>query len=122
METAIPKMSLIAVRPQSSYHLNDIITYRYQNQPNNLITHRIIEIAKYKSGNLYVVKGDSNENIDNYPVSSQEIVGKVVLVLPKIGRLLEFGLNPIVLIGLFYIPLGLIAGKLIARLCLRESI
>ncbi len=66
----------------------DIITfnstdYRYSGV---LVTHRIIDIEKTSSGEyLYTTKGDNNNTQDSSRISFNEIYGRVLFRIPKIG-------------------------------------
>ncbi|MFA5602762.1 MAG: signal peptidase I [Bacilli bacterium] len=72
--------------------LNDIITYEVKGE---YITHRIIEVYS----NSYVTKGDANSAKD-VPIKQNQIVGKVVKVLPNFGLIRKILFNPAVLISL----------------------
>lgn len=68
---------LVLVKNTKNVELNDIVTYRIGNE---FVTHRIIQ----QLDNTYVTKGDAN-NTDDVPISSKQILGKVIVVLPKLG-------------------------------------
>lgn len=80
----------ILVKVTDDVLLNDIITFE---QDGAFITHRIIE--QYKD--TYVTKGDSN-NAKDTPIKKEQIVGKLVKVMPKFGILKKTFFNPKVLI------------------------
>lgn len=50
-----------------------------------LISHRIIEIIESKKGKSYRTKGDNNSGPDTELVKIEQIKGKIVHVVPKIG-------------------------------------
>lgn len=83
----------IVVKITDDVKLNDIITYE---QEGSFITHRLIE--RYNES--YITKGDSNNTKDN-PISKNQIVGKVVKVMPKFGIYKKTLFNPWVLLSLF---------------------
>jgi signal peptidase len=67
---------------------NDIITYtgrRFDGTAVGSFTHRIVG-GDAQTG--YVLKGDANTNPDTQQVKREDIVGKVVFVLPYIGQFL----------------------------------
>ena len=70
----------------------DVITYQ---KNGDFITHRVIE----EYNGTYITKGDANNTKDD-PVSREQIVGKVVKVLPNFGILRKTILSPIVLTSL----------------------
>lgn len=49
------------------------------------ITHRIVGIEKSEKGYFYRTKGDNNNTEDSALVSSDNVYGKVILKIPKIG-------------------------------------
>lgn len=65
------------------YKPGNVITY--VRDDGELITHRIEEITKSGVLRSYITKGDNNEEVDDFPVMYDQIVGKVVYVMPKLG-------------------------------------
>ena len=65
----------------------DIITFK---QEDRIISHRISEIIEEKGKKQFITKGDNNEVEDIEPVDVQNIYGKVVLVIPKIGKIVNY--------------------------------
>jgi len=82
----------IIVKYQRSINLDDIITYEKNGE---FITHRVVEVYK----ETYVTKGDSNNTKDD-PINKEQVVGKVVKILPAFGILRLTIFNPAVLITL----------------------
>lgn len=87
MEPAIPAGSLIVVADKDSYASGDIISF---NEAGDKIvtTHRISRIEDTDGVIRYFTKGDRNEEIDPPPVYFNKVVGKVVIVIPKLGKML----------------------------------
>ncbi len=75
---------------------NDIITFKKENEITN--THRIIRIEEENGNKVFVTKGDNNKLQDEKKVSFNEVQGKVVLNIPKLGKIIEFMQNKIVLL------------------------
>lgn len=75
--------------------LNDIVTYESNG---NFITHRVIEIY----GSTYVTMGDANSAKDD-PIDSEEIVGTVSKILPRLGIIRKTLFNPVVLIAVIIV-------------------
>lgn len=90
MEPKIYEGDLIIVRKMSDYRERNIVVYQ---AGNSLVVHRIVK----KDGNMITTKGDAN-NTDDAPINISAIKGKVVLIVPKIGRI----------VGFFKTPLGII--------------
>lgn len=75
------------------YKEGNIITYIRAD--GELITHRIDSIAKVGLLRAYITKGDNNEEVDDFPVMYDQIIGKVVYVMPKLGILVGLLKNKI---------------------------
>lgn len=82
----------IVVKYEKNIKLNDIVTFEHKGE---YITHRVIEAYN----GTYVTKGDANTAKDA-PISKEQIVGKVVKVIPNFGILRKIIFNPIVLIAI----------------------
>lgn len=82
----------IIVKGSKNYKLNDVVTYMDDGE---FITHRIVETYK----NTFITKGDAN-NTKDQPINSEQIVGKVVKILPNFEIFRKTLFNPIVLICL----------------------
>lgn len=77
MADTINIKDIVVVKLTKDVSPNDIITYL---QKDVLITHRIVKITD----NYIVTKGDANNSLDN-PITKDEIIGKVIYIIPKIG-------------------------------------
>lgn len=92
MVPAININDLVIVKIDKSPKLKDIITYK---KGNAFITHRVVEAYK----ETYVTKGDANNTKDE-AIKKDQIVGKVIKIIPNFGTIRKTLLNPIVLITL----------------------
>lgn len=104
MEPAISVGDMLLIKEQKEYNKEDIVTFMDQQV---LITHRIIEIDPTQQ---VVTQGDSN-NAADAPIGLEQIEGKVMLILPKIGYLPLFlktkaGIFSLVVIGLLAVWLS----------------
>ena len=62
---------------------NDVIQFK---KDKVLISHRIDEIIYDKNGErFYRTKGDNNQSVDSELISPQELRGKILKVVPKVG-------------------------------------
>ncbi len=84
MEPAIMTGDIILVEHLSQYKINDVITFSEKN--GRIVTHRIID----EKNNQFVTKGDANRIEDNGLVNKSSIIGKTILVIPKIGYFVDF--------------------------------
>lgn len=92
MEPVISPGDWIVVKLTDDIKLNDIITYKLNN---DFITHRVVEV--YSDG--YVTKGDANNAKDD-SINSKQIIGVVSTILPNFGTLRRSLFNPLVLLAL----------------------
>lgn len=60
----------------------DIIQFK---RGNILITHRIVEILNEKNVKQYRTKGDNNSVSDKQTVKPEDIKGRMISVIPKVG-------------------------------------
>lgn len=75
------------------YKEGNIITYIRAD--GELITHRIEKITKVGLLRAYITKGDNNEEPDEYPVTYDQIIGKVIVIMPKLGAIVKLLKNKI---------------------------
>jgi len=88
MEPAISVNDMIIYQDvkQDAYKTDDVVVYRRDKQGEEiLITHRLI--AKGESS--WTTKGDANASADS-PIDPSVLVGKVVVVVPKAGKVVNF--------------------------------
>lgn len=97
MEPSYPTGSLIYVKrvDASDLRVNDVITFSIS--PNVIATHRIVEIVPDESNPTivrYRTKGDANKDVDASLVSANNIIGKAMFAIPKLGYLASFIQQP----------------------------
>ena len=96
---------LVIVKKEDSYKVNDVISFK--TNENFVNTHRVISI---KSG-YYKTKGDSNKFNDGEEIDKSKVFGKVVLVISNFGGIYAFLLN-----NYLYIFIGIIMLSLLVFL------
>ena len=75
---------IVSKTPTDQIQKGDVIQYKTQGMALPVV-HRVQDIYK-EQGNLYfITKGDANTGQDSEPVLSQNVMGKVVFEIPKIG-------------------------------------
>lgn len=76
----------------SKLKVGDVITFKSSNKffGNTPITHRIVEIIQNGEKIQYKVKGDANAIEDDEKVISSNILGKVILKIPSLGKIQFF--------------------------------
>lgn len=105
MEPAVSVNDMVVIHEQESYEPGDIVSYESGSM---LVTHRVT--AATDGG--YITKGDAN-NTDDGEIAREAVVGKVVLVIPKVGYAIAFLQTPLgmlvmtgVLFALVALPMG----------------
>ena len=86
---------IVIIVKSNSYEIGDIISY--QNDSNELITHRLIE----KENGDFITKGDYNNSSDEKLVLGKNVIGKVVFVIDTKAKMIVAILTCIAII--FYI-------------------
>ena len=105
MEPEIKVGSLVVVKetPIKELNVEDIITYKTKS---SLVTHRIVKINE--NGSL-ITKGDANNTCDIGEVKEDQLQGKVILRLNRLGTIMLYlkqniKLVILVLIGITFAP------------------
>ena len=76
---------VITKEKEKDLQIGDIISYR---KGHSVITHRISQINKNENGDItYKTKGDNNNTEDSEDILSGDIEGKVVKIIPKLGKI-----------------------------------
>lgn len=75
---------IVAKTQGSNVRLDDIIEYRNTKENINIV-HRVIKIQEKESQRFFITKGDNNNAPDIAPVPEQNVIGKVILIIPKVG-------------------------------------
>lgn len=90
MEPEIGKGDFVVMKRQERYEIGEVITY-YSPQEDRYITHRIVGVSE--AG--YITRGDNNGGSDDpFPAAFDNVVGKVVNVLPNVGKFIQFMQSP----------------------------
>lgn len=89
MTGAIEAGDAIIIKNSESYALGDVITY-FPEDESYSVTHRIVRTADDK----FYTKGDANSDEDPVPVLKEQIAGKVVVKLDKVGYFIEWLKSP----------------------------
>lgn len=92
MSGTIEVGDVIIVKLTKDVKLEDIVVYR---QDKNFITHRIIKM----DGEEIITKGDAN-NTEDIPITINDIIGRVIFTVRKVGIWKKVLFTPQVLISL----------------------
>jgi len=111
MEPAIKVNDMVIIKKQDDYNVGDIVTYR---SGNISVTHRVVE----KSDTGCITKGDFNNVEDPYMIPMENIVGRVVCIVPWVGLFVGYLKTPTGVAGLVIIGLILALKPMVGQ---RES-
>jgi signal peptidase len=101
MEPGLRTGDLVVAMPRSSYAAGDVIVYRVpEGEPaaGSVVIHRVV--GKNVQG--FVLQGDNKESSDLWHPSSEDVLGRAELTLPRVGAGLVLLRSPL--------GLGLAAG------------
>ena len=101
MQPKIKVGDVVIIKNSNNYNINDVITFKDEG---SYITHRIIKIDNGK----ITTKGDFNNKKDDKIIKTKDVVGKVILVIPFMGNIMNNLSNPIVLFIIFVVGFILI--------------
>lgn len=102
MDPTFPVGSLIVAKEQEKllvpqpalatplYQVGDVISFRGKTNPQLITTHRVSSVEIERNKVFYQTKGDANKNVDDGLVSEENVVGKVALSLPYLGKFFAF--------------------------------
>jgi signal peptidase I len=86
--------ALIAVDPTGPTHpyaVGDVITFKSPDDPNKIITHRVVEVQTKDGQRSYVTKGDANDSKDPKPVMPTSVIGQYAdFHIPLLGYVFSF--------------------------------
>lgn len=102
---AVGDLAIVAPVPSDQLQVGDIITYRTPQQPDRLVTHRIVAISADSQGRpVFQTKGDANNTLDQVAVGQSGVLGRVAWVIPRLGYVVAFGWRPEGKLVLFGVP------------------
>jgi len=110
-------------------NVGDIISFHNPDEPDIIITHRIVAIEEVEGNDLYTTKGDNNDYSFAWETNfSQDfIIGKFVCKSPLIGSIYQFifasGFNMIfiLIIGIFLIVGGMEIASIVKQLSMAKT-
>ena len=87
MNGTIDQGDMIVIRKTGDYRLGDIVTF-LEADSSVPVTHRLISYGPEEG--TFITKGDANNTADIIPLSDEQIVGEVVMTIPKVGLFIEW--------------------------------
>ncbi|MCR4330123.1 MAG: signal peptidase I [Candidatus Roizmanbacteria bacterium] len=115
MEPTIMTGDIIIISSQPTYTQRDVVTFK--NVDERIVTHRLIKKVEEGKTVRFETKGDANRSEDEDLIQPDQILGKVVLVIPKLGYLVAFSKTVPGFIVFIAIPAFLLlVGEILDRL------
>lgn len=98
MEPMLHRGDLAVIREESTYRAGDVVLYESPELGSNVL-HRIVRVQ----GGRFVLKGDNNDFLDSEQPTEAQLVGKLWLSAPQVGRVTDWlhaPLHAALLVGL----------------------
>ena len=98
----------VRIDKPENIHVGDVITYKSTaaNSEGMTITHRVISADKLPDGTYeYKTQGDNNSEPDSVYVTFDNVIGKEIMVIPKLGKIQFFLANQRGWLVLLIIPI-----------------
>lgn len=99
-------------------HVGDVVTFSDPSRKGKLVTHRVRSIAHGAQLTTVETRGDANNTSERWTVQTKDQVGRVVYVIPKVGKIATLVRNPAGILALVVLPvigLGFLALRAIWR-------
>jgi len=90
MEPAVDTGSVVIVKPQKQYQEGDIITYASKGNSGTTITHRVVDVEIVDNRQVFITKGDANEERDFDKIEGERVLGRVQIAIPLYGYFVSF--------------------------------
>ena len=96
MEPNIEIGDIVVGKAEENLDIGDVISYR---KGQSVITHRITQINKNENGEIeYRTQGDNNNVEDEESIKPSNIEGKVIKIVPKLGKVTLILQNKVIII------------------------
>ena len=115
-------MVVVRTMPPEDVRVGDVITFHDPAGTENVIvTHRAIGIEE-EDGIINIhTKGDANEDVDTYTVTSDDVIGEMVFVIPFLGYALDRAKGKLTFILLVVLPSLLIVADELRKIMLYSN-
>jgi len=87
MSPAYPPGTMIVTRPHGAVGLGSVITYQLVSGEPEVVTHRVVAIARNPDGRMrFQTQGDANNSPDLHWVRPEQVQGVLWYAVPGLGR------------------------------------
>ena len=92
MEPTVGVGSMILTRPASVSDIEegDIIAFKSDDKTDSMVIHRVVDITYIDKVAQFRTKGDANIHEDRQLVPAESVEGRVILCVPRAGRVVTF--------------------------------
>ena len=87
MEPKIMPGDVVIVDKTGSVNVNVGDIVMYYSEDGIYITHRVIEETEQSGEQQFITKGDNNPSADPLPVAAEQVKGRVIGTIPRLGKL-----------------------------------
>lgn len=88
MEPTLNIGDIVFIKKTDEINEEDIISFKVNN---SIVTHRVISIIKNEDNKIqYITKGDNNNGADDESIFKEDILGKYVFKIGKLGNIILF--------------------------------
>jgi signal peptidase len=96
MEPVMPVDGLAFVAPvdPAAIEAGDVVTFPRPDEPDALVSHRVVAVSNELGEPTLWTKGDANEAIDTWAVEADTVVGEVRFTIPMLGRISQHMQTP----------------------------
>lgn len=105
MEPAYQAGDFVVIARADSYRTGDTVAYRAGDEGGPVVLHRIVGA----DGAGFVLKGDNNQSVDPTRPAADQMIGRAVLHIPKIGAAARSPISRGLFLGTVILTLGAIA-------------
>lgn len=95
MEPEIKMGDVVMIKESSNYEIGDVISFGESSNMRITVTHRIQDIEKEQDQTFYITKGDANNATDGEKVPEKQVIGKVLVNIPRAGFIIDFIKKPL---------------------------
>jgi signal peptidase len=88
----MPVGGLAFVRPAGAGDVaaGDVVTFPRPDDPEALVSHRVVAVSDHLGEPTLWTKGDANESADAWAVPADEVIGEVQFTVPYLGRISRY--------------------------------
>lgn len=111
MEPGIKVGDLIIAKKTdpSNVKEGDVVTFKMNSVVN--VTHRVVEVFNNDNNISFKTKGDANNIADDTLVQGDNLVGKLVFRIPKLGYFIDWVTTPLGFGILFILPVIILLSR-----------